>query len=116
MITLLDIFDIAADAYQEGREHEQILLEVGDAACWYDVIGPQSGRPKPPLLLAQWSVTSHGFRHLQFPIIRRIFPAMIANELVSVQPMSLPSGLLFHMDYRYDFEKQEVSFIKKKDE
>lgn len=43
-----------------------------------------------------------GFQNVAFPIVRRVFAGLIANELVSVQPMSLPSGLLFYMDYRYD--------------
>lgn len=46
-----------------------------------------------------------GFQNVAFPIIRRVFAGLIANELVSVQPMSLPSGLLFYMDYRYDTKK-----------
>src|SRR5574337_581419 len=46
-----------------------------------------------------------GFQNVAFPIIRRVFAGLIANELVSVQPMSLPSGLLFYMDYRYDTAK-----------
>ena len=43
-----------------------------------------------------------GFQNVAFPIVRRVFAGLIANELVSVQPMSLPSGLLFYMDYRYE--------------
>lgn len=46
-----------------------------------------------------------GFQNVAFPIVRRVFAGLIANELVSVQPMSLPSGLLFYMDYRYDTVK-----------
>lgn len=46
-----------------------------------------------------------GFQNVAFPIIRRVFAGLIANELVSVQPMSLPAGLLFYMDYRYDSVK-----------
>ncbi len=42
-----------------------------------------------------------GFQNVAFPIVRRVFGGLIANELVSVQPMSLPSGLLFYMDYTY---------------
>ena len=34
-------------------------------------------------------------------IVRRVFGGLIANELVSVQPMSLPSGLLFYLDYTF---------------
>lgn len=46
-----------------------------------------------------------GFQNVAFPIVRRVFGGLIANELVSVQPMSLPSGLLFYLDYRYDSVK-----------
>lgn len=42
-----------------------------------------------------------GFTNIAFPIVRRVFGGLVANELVSVQPMSLPSGLLFYLDYTY---------------
>jgi len=42
-----------------------------------------------------------GFQNIAFPIVRRVFGGLVANELVSVQPMSLPSGLLFYLDYTY---------------
>jgi hypothetical protein len=40
-----------------------------------------------------------GFASVAFPIVRRVFGGLIANDLVSVQPMSLPSGLIFFMDF-----------------
>jgi len=42
-----------------------------------------------------------GFTNIAFPIVRRVFGGLVANDLVSVQPMSLPSGLLFYLDYTY---------------
>ena len=42
-----------------------------------------------------------GFTNIAFPIVRRVFGGLIANDLVSIQPMSLPSGLLFYLDYTY---------------
>ena len=42
-----------------------------------------------------------GFASVAFPIVRRVFGGLVANELVSIQPMSLPSGLLFYLDYTY---------------
>lgn len=99
---LCDIFDVAADAFIEGLDSfESILAEAGDAAVWYFVIGPRHAQPKQPLLLDEYSVTSIGFRKLKFPLVRRIYPNLIANELASVQQMSAPSGLLFYMDYKY---------------
>jgi hypothetical protein len=41
-----------------------------------------------------------GFAAVAFPIVRRVFGSLIANDLVSVQPMSLPSGLIFFLDFQ----------------
>jgi hypothetical protein len=35
------------------------------------------------------------------PMVRRIFGEIVAKEFVSVQPMSLPSGLVFYLDFKY---------------
>mgnify|MGYP005840977129 CR=1 FL=1 len=35
------------------------------------------------------------------PLVRRIFGEIAAKEFVSVQPMNLPSGLVFFLDFRY---------------
>jgi len=43
-----------------------------------------------------------GFAAVAFPIVRRVFGGLIANQLVSVQPMSLPSGLIFFLDFTYN--------------
>jgi hypothetical protein len=40
-----------------------------------------------------------GFAAVAFPIVRRVFGSLVANELVSVQSMSLPSGLIFFLDF-----------------
>jgi hypothetical protein len=46
-----------------------------------------------------------GFAAVAFPIVRRVFAGLIANDLVSVQPMSLPSGLIFFLDFTFDRER-----------
>jgi len=45
-----------------------------------------------------------GFAAVAFPIVRRVFAGLIANDLVSVQPMSLPSGLIFFLDFKFGTE------------
>jgi len=35
------------------------------------------------------------------PLVRRIFAELSAQEFVSVQPMNLPSGLIFYLDFKY---------------
>ena len=43
-----------------------------------------------------------GFASVAFPLVRRVFGGLLANDLVSVQPMSLPSGLIFFLDFTYE--------------
>ena len=35
------------------------------------------------------------------PLVRRVFGEIVAKDLVSVQPMNLPSGLIFYLDFKY---------------
>ena len=35
------------------------------------------------------------------PLVRRVFAEIAAKDFVSVQPMNLPSGLVFYMDFKY---------------
>ena len=45
-----------------------------------------------------------GFASVAFPIVRRVFGNLLAQDLVSVQPMSLPSGLIFFLDFKFSAE------------
>jgi len=42
---------------------------------------------------------AEGYNTVIFPMVRRVWAGLLANEIVSVQPMSLPSGLVFYMDF-----------------
>ena len=35
------------------------------------------------------------------PLVRKVFSQIVAQDFVSVQPMSLPSGLVFYLDFKY---------------
>jgi hypothetical protein len=35
------------------------------------------------------------------PLVRKVFGEIVSKEFVSVQPMNLPSGLIFYMDFTY---------------
>ena len=35
------------------------------------------------------------------PLVRRIFSSIAAKDFVSIQPMNLPSGLVFFLDFKY---------------
>lgn len=45
------------------------------------------------------------FTKFIFPVLRRVFPNLIAHDLVSVQPMTASVGAVFFLDYIYDTTK-----------
>ena len=46
-----------------------------------------------------------GFTKIAFPIVRRVFANLLANDLVSVQPLDNPSAAIFYFDFTYDVAK-----------
>jgi len=44
------------------------------------------------------------------PLVRRVFAQIASKEFVSVQPMNLPSGLVFYLDYKYGNNKTPFGF------
>ena len=42
------------------------------------------------------------------PLVRRIFGELSAQEFVSVQPMNLPSGLIFFLDFKYGSASSQI--------
>ena len=47
---------------------------------------------------AQWAGVA-------LPLVRKVFGQIAAKEFVSVQPMNLPSGLVFFLDFQYGTDK-----------
>ena len=45
---------------------------------------------------------------VMFPMIRRVMPDLIANKLVSVQPLNIPTGIIYYITYKYSTDKGEV--------
>ena len=51
---------------------------------------------------AQWAGVA-------LPLVRKVFGQIAAKEFVSVQPMNLPSGLVFYLDFQYGSDKTPFS-------
>jgi len=47
------------------------------------------------------SAGSEEWSGVALPLVRRVFAEIAAKEFVSVQPMNLPSGLIFYLDFKY---------------
>jgi hypothetical protein len=52
------------------------------------------------------------FNKIAFPLVRRTFGRLLANEIVSVQPMNMPAGLLFYLDFVFERTKPGFAFKK----
>ena len=48
---------------------------------------------------------SENWAGVALPLVRRVFGQIAAKEFVSVQPMNLPSGLVFYLDFKYGTNK-----------
>ena len=87
----------------QPRENMAVLLEnqAAQALREANTLGSTAGTGAA-------SGDIRGFQNIAFPIVRRVFGGLVANDLVSIQPMSLPSGLLFYLDYTYGSANGEV--------
>ena len=47
------------------------------------------------------AANSEEWSGVALPLVRKIFGELAAQEFVSVQPMNLPSGLVFYLDFKY---------------
>lgn len=46
-----------------------------------------------------------GLQKIMLPIVRRVFPNLIANNIVSVQPIAAPAGIIFYLKYQMGTER-----------
>ena len=44
---------------------------------------------------------SEAWAGVALPLVRRVFGEVVAKDLISVQPMNLPAGLIFYLDFQY---------------
>lgn len=49
-----------------------------------------------------------GIQKILLPIVRRVFPNLVANNLVSVQPLAGPTGVIFYLKYQFASTKSET--------
>src|SRR5210317_135748 len=63
-------------------------------------------------LIQEASVTggqnSEEWSGVALPLVRRIFGELAAQDFVSVQPMNLPSGLIFYLDFKYGTDQTNL--------
>ena len=103
MIRVHDLPDLIAlgnDVFPgECVKHKSYPTSFGIVVsrCW----GPSDKPMQITVMWTCWPKEVGDFGSMVMPLIRRVQPSLIANELVSVQPMTLPAGLIFYLDYTY---------------
>jgi hypothetical protein len=53
--------------------------------------------------------TGEQYAAVALPLVRKVFGQIAAKEFVSVQPMSLPAGLVFYLDFQYGTTKTPIT-------
>lgn len=53
--------------------------------------------------------TGNNWAGIALPLVRKVFGQIAAKEFVSVQPMNLPSGLVFYLDFQYGSNKDNAA-------
>jgi len=75
---------------EENRKHGMATLLENQARQLID----EASKVSTTANSEEWSGVA-------LPLIRRIFGSLASQEFVSVQPMNLPSGLIFYLDFKY---------------
>ena len=93
------------ELFENWKETKETLLE-GLPESKKKILGPVLENQKAHLLETAASGTTGAgaignFQKIVIPMIRRIIPGTIATELVGVQPMSGPVGLVYSMRYLF---------------
>jgi hypothetical protein len=94
------------EMFENWSETKGALLE-GLSPKMKEIVSPVLENQKKYCLneaAATGSTQAHdvaGFRKILIPMIRRIIPGTIATELVGVQPMQGPVGLIYSLRYKY---------------
>jgi hypothetical protein len=94
------------ELFQNWSETKEALLE-GLTPAKRAIVAPLLENQKNQVLAetaSAGSVQAHdiaNFRKILVPMIRRVIPGTIASELVGVQPMTGPVGLVYSLRFRY---------------
>jgi hypothetical protein len=79
------------------QEHDEQLFRIGKRQTEKDYVVDYFVSLKRKRLPGNWE----NFDPVVLPLVRKAFTNIVAKDIVSVQPMSLPTGYTFTIDYAY---------------
>ena len=117
MSQINDLLNDSQAQFSAQRNETKTLVSKWDSTGLLEGISSEYDRHNTAILLenqakqliSENTITSgtaqEDWNGVALPLVRRIFGELSAKEFVSVQPMNLPSGLVFWMDFKYGTDK-----------
>jgi hypothetical protein len=112
--TLNNLLTDAGNSYQRSLDNTRNLVYKWDRTGLLEGIDQEYDKHGMAVLLenqarqlidenskAGTASNSEEWSGVALPLVRRIFAEIAAKDFVSVQPMNLPSGLVFFLDFKY---------------
>ena len=89
------------------NSYESMIAEGQLAEGWLESLLNEDELNEAPQLST--AVGSNVIPKVLFPVIRRVMPSLIANQLVSVQPISARTGIIYNIAYTYSDTKGNIT-------
>jgi hypothetical protein len=89
------------------------MRRAATAMVLESTLNEMTGRDKAPRTLVSESAGTAtaniaDYQSTIFPVLMRVFPNLIAHDLVEIQPLSGPVGAIFYLDYKHNKRKGTV--------
>ena len=95
----------------ESQKNSMSMILENQAKQLVTEISQDGGLPAPGAIGNSFNTQAGAgaqWAGVALPLVRKVFGQIAAQEFVSVQPMNLPSGLVFYLDFQYGSTKNEV--------
>lgn len=108
-VTLLESLQARGETLAEGKWKNYVEGLKGTDAPFTAIVLENTAKYLASLEETSRAVNVGNFDRFAFPLIRAVFPNLIAQDLVSVQPMDGPVGLVFFFDLIYGSNKGAIA-------
>ncbi len=89
------------------NSYESMIAEGQLAEGWLEALLNEDELNEAPQVAS--AVGSNVIPKVLFPVIRRVMPALIANQLVSVQPITARTGIIYNIAYTFSDSKGNIT-------
>lgn len=108
-VTLLESLQAKGEQLAEGKWKNYVEGLKGTDAPFTAIVLENTAKFLGSIEETSRATNVGNFDRFAFPLIRAVFPNLIAQDLVSVQPMDGPVGLVFFFDLIYGSNKGSIA-------